>query len=188
MRLHQQRPAEGFAVAALEISEKSRARSLLELLREARVEIQQGVDPLLIERESNLRRAIANRAEQQTRLLSGKHTEQEASFIAKELTALTTEYDEVQTRIRQASPRYAALIEPQPINVQEIQKRVLDADTLLLEYALGDEKSYLWAVTPDEVKSFELPGRAAMEQAAQTRLSTADRTRCECFRRDACAT
>lgn len=52
MRLHQQPPSEGFATAALEVSEKSRARSLLELLREARAGIQQGVDPLLIERES----------------------------------------------------------------------------------------------------------------------------------------
>lgn len=167
MRLHQQRPSEGFAVAALEISEKSRARSLLELLREARAEIQQGVDPQLIERESHLRRAIANKAEQQTRLLSGKHTEQEASFIDKELSALTIEYDQVQSRIRQVSPRYAALIEPQPIHVQEIQKQILDDDTLLLEYALGEEKSYVWAVTAGEVKSFELPGRAAIDEAAR---------------------
>lgn len=167
MRLHKQRPSEGFAKAALEVSEKSRARSLLELLREARAEIQQGVDPLLIERESHLRRSIANKAEEQTRLLSGKYTEQEAAFIAKELQTLTTEYDQVQSRIREVSPRYAALIEPQPIDVRGIQKRVLDADTLLLEYALGEEKSYLWTVTPGEVKSFELPGRAAIEQAAR---------------------
>ena len=166
MRLHQQRPSEGFAAAALEVSEKSRARSLLELLREARAEIQRGVDPLLIEREGYLRRAIANKAEQQTRLLNGKYTEQEAAFISKELSTLTTEYDQVQTRIRQASPRYAALIEPQPIKVDGI-KKVIDADTLLLEYALGDEKSFLWAVTPDGLKSFELPGRVAIEQSAR---------------------
>lgn len=167
MRLHQQRPTEGFAVAALEVSEKSRARSLLELLREARAEIEQGVDPSLIERESYLRRSIANKAEQQIRLLSGKYTEQEASAIAKELNALTTDYDQVQSRIRQASPRYAALLEPQPIDVEEIRKRVVDADTLLLEYSLGEEKSFLWAVTPDTVKSFELPGRATIEQSAK---------------------
>ena len=166
MRLHQQRPSEGFGVAALEVSEKSRARSLLELLREARAEIQRGVDPLLIEREAHLRQAIANKAEQQTRLLSGKYTEQEAAFLAKELSGLTTEYDQVQARIRQASPRYAALIEPQPIDVDAMKKAV-DAETLLLEFALGDEKSFLWAVTPDGVKSFELPGRAAIDQSAR---------------------
>ena len=167
MRLHQQRPAEGFAAAALEVSEKSRARSLLELLREARAEIQQGVDPSLLEREANLRRSIANKAEHQTRLLSAEYTEQEASLVAKELHTLTTEYDEVQSRIRQASPRYASLVEPQPMDVRGIQKRVLDADTLLLEYALGEQKSYLWAVTPDEVKSFELPRRAVIEESAR---------------------
>lgn len=167
MQMDQQRPGQGFAEAALQMSEKGRARSLLELLREARAEIKQGVDPSLIERESYLRRKIAEKAEQQTRLLSKKYTEEQASALSKELEALTTEYDQVQTRIRQASPRYAALVEPSPIGVEAIQKRLLDADTLLLEYALGEQKSFVWAVTPDSVKSFELPGRAQIEQEAK---------------------
>src|SRR5215211_1343314 len=167
MQMHRERPGEGFAEAALQISEKSRARSLLELLREARAEIKQGVDPSLIERESYLRRKIAEKAEQQTRLLSKKYTEEQASALSKELEALTTEYDRVQTRIRQASPRYAALIEPSPIGVEAIQKRLLDADTLLLEFALGEQKSFVWAVTPDSIRSFELPGRAQIEQEAK---------------------
>jgi len=37
----------------------------------------------------------------------------------------------------------------------------------LLEYALGEQKSFVWAVTPDSVKSFELPGRAQIEQEAK---------------------
>lgn len=167
MQMHQQRPNEGFAEAALQISEKGRARSLLELLREARAEIKQGLDPSLIERESYLRRKIAEKAEQQTRLLSKKYTEEQASALSKEIEVLTTEYDQVQTRIRQASPRYAALVEPSPIGVEAIKKQLLDADTVLLEYALGEQKSFVWAVTPDSVKSFELPGRAQIEQEAK---------------------
>src|SRR4029453_3413560 len=50
MRLHKDRPAEGHAAAALQASERARARSLLELLTEARAEIRQGVDPTLLER------------------------------------------------------------------------------------------------------------------------------------------
>ncbi len=167
MQMDQQRPGQGFAEAALQMSEKGRARSLLELLREARAEIKQGVEPALIERESYLRRKIAEKAEQQTRLLSKKHTPEQASALSKEIEALTTEYDQVQTRIRQASPRYAALVEPSPIDVEVIQKQLLDPDTLLLEYALGEQKSFVWAVTPDSVKSFELPGRAQIEQEAK---------------------
>ena len=110
MRLHQQQPAEGFAAAALQVSEKSRARSLLELLREARAELRQGVDPSLIERESTLRQSIADKADQQTRLLSGKPLKTKNWQPSKEIEAFTTEYDQIQTRIRQTSPRYAALV------------------------------------------------------------------------------
>jgi len=167
MALHQQRPNEGYAAAAVQVSEKSRARSLLELLRVARAEIQQGVDPSLIAREVELRRMIGEKAQSQTRLLSGKYTEDRALAAAKEVDDLTTEYDQVQTRIRQSSPRYAALLEPSPLSVAELQKRVLDQNTLLLEYALGEQKSFVWVVTSDSVKSFELPGRAAIEQEAK---------------------
>src|SRR5262249_18631971 len=38
---------------------------------------------------------------------------------------------------------------------------------LLLEYALGEEKSYLWTVTPASIKSFELAKRAEIETAAR---------------------
>ena len=166
MRMHQQRPAEGFAVAALETSERSRARSLLELLREARAEIREGVDAALLERESVLRRTIAEKAEQQTRY-GNRYTDEQSLALSKEIEALATEYDQVQARIRQTSPRYASLIEPLPIGVEGIQKQLLDENTLLLEYALGEEKSFVWAVTPESVKAFELPGRATIEQEAK---------------------
>ena len=167
MRLHQQKPGEGFAAAALQVSERSRARSLLELLREARAELRQGIDPSLIERESTLQQSIADKSDQQTRLLSGKPTEEQKLAASKEIEALTTEYDQIQTRIRQTSPRYAALVQPAPLNVEAIQKQLLDENTLLLEYELGEQKSFVWAVTPDSVKAFELPGRATIEQEAK---------------------
>ncbi len=44
---------------------------------------------------------------------------------------------------------------------------LLDGHTLLLEYALGAERSYLWAVTPTSLTSHELPGRATVEKAAR---------------------
>ncbi|MGH9841830.1 MAG: CHAT domain-containing protein [Blastocatellia bacterium] len=167
MGLHKQRPSEGFDAIALEASEKSRARSLLELLKEARAEIQLGVDPVLIERERTLRQMMSDRAERQMRLLSGKHTEEQAAAAAKEINTLTTEYDQLQARIRQTSPRYAALTQPAPLSPKEIQKQVLDDETLLLEYALGEEKSFLWAMTPTSIISFELPKRAEIETAAR---------------------
>jgi CHAT domain-containing protein len=48
-----------------------------------------------------------------------------------------------------------------------VQRELLDDDTLLLEYALGEERSYLWAITSKEHSSYELPARAMIERATQ---------------------
>ena len=175
MRLHKQRPSEGFDAAALEASERSRARSLLELLGEANAEIRQGVDPALLERESTLRQMLADSAERQRQMLRRKHSDEEAAAATKELGALTVEYEQIESRIRTSSPRYAALIQPAPLDLKAIQQQALDGDTVLLEYSLGTQKSFLWAVTPASINSFELPKRAEIEEAARRlfELSTA---------------
>ena len=33
------------------------------------------------------------------------------------------------------------------LNIRDIQEQVLDFDTVLLEYSLGEQQSYLWWVT-----------------------------------------
>ncbi|MFL6275468.1 MAG: CHAT domain-containing protein [Blastocatellia bacterium] len=166
MRLHKQQPAAGFDAAALQASERGRARSLLEMLTEASSEIRQGVDPSLLERERILRQSISNKADEQMRLASSKPTEEQAA-AAKEIDALTTDYEQVQTQIRQSSSRYAALTEPAPLTLEALQHDLLDQETLLLEYTLGEEKSFLWAVTPASIKSYELPKRTEIEEAAR---------------------
>jgi CHAT domain-containing protein/Tfp pilus assembly protein PilF len=165
MRLHADHPEEGFGAAALFASERGRARSLLELLHESSAEIRRGVDTALLERERELERTIALKAEQQTR--SGKQTEDEASAAVKELDALATALERVQSRIRETSPQYAALTHPVPLTLSEIQAKVLDDDTVLLQYGLGAEKSFVWTVTTTSLDVFELPRRADIESAVR---------------------
>ena len=166
MQLHKQRPTEGFDVAAFDVSEKARARSLLESLKEARADIRQGADPSLLERERSLEQALNAKAERRMQLVASKNGA-EAQTVAKEIDQLTTEYDEVKTQIKSTSPHYAALTQPQPLSLRQIQQQVLDDNSLLLEYVLGDDRSYVWAVTQTEISSFELPDRAQIEDAAR---------------------
>ena len=167
MRLHKQNPAEGLDRAAFNASETARARTLLEQLTEASKEIRHGVEPALLESERSVGESIAKKAANQIKLLSGKHTEEEANAVAKELATLTADYEQIQARIRESSPQYAALVQPAPLKIDEIQQRVLDADTLLLQYSLGQETSYLWAVTPESIKTYELPKRSIIEPLAR---------------------
>jgi CHAT domain-containing protein len=152
---------------ALEASERARARSLLELLTEARMEIRQDLAPELLQRERELQQSLNTKAEQQIHLLNGRHTPEQAEAMARQIASLTTQLQETRTQIRAASPRYAALTQPEPLSLNKLQQQALDADTLLLEYALGDQRSYLWAVTQTAIAGYELPGRAEIEGAAR---------------------
>ncbi|HEY7388337.1 MAG TPA: CHAT domain-containing protein [Bryobacteraceae bacterium] len=163
MRLHAEHPTDGYDAAALLATERGRARSLLEMLGESGTEIRAGVDAALIDRERELELLIAGKAEQQTR----QHSESEAAEAAAELEALAVDLEQVESRIRETSPRYAALTQPVPLSLREIQKKVLDDSTILLEYALGAKRSFLWAVTPRSMMVCELPPRGEIESAAR---------------------
>src|SRR5262249_29600650 len=58
-----------------------------------------------------------------------------------------------------------ALTQPQPLSLTEIQRQTLDEDTLLLEYTLGEKRSYLWLVSRRSIDSYELPPRPDVEAA-----------------------
>lgn len=53
------------------------------------------------------------------------------------------------------------------LTLVELQQGILKPDTLLLEYALGEQASYLWIVSREALHSYELPPRAVIETAAQ---------------------
>ncbi len=171
MRLYQRSPSKENAASALQASERARARSLLEILAEAQAEIRQGIDPNLRERERTLQQQINANEQNRMKLLSIPHTEKQVSAIKNDVEALLAQFQEIQAQIRANSPRYAALTQPQPLNLKEIQKRVLDNNTVLLEYALGEEHSYLWAITKNQCSIFTLPPRKEIEESVKGYLA-----------------
>jgi CHAT domain-containing protein/Tfp pilus assembly protein PilF len=167
MKLYGRDHDSGLAAAAFEASERGRARSLLETLAETHADIRRGVDPALLLRERELQSRLDAKAERRVQLLGARAAAKEVAEVERQMDDLTGEYRRVQGQIRASSPLYAALVQPAPLTLGETQKKVLDADTVLLEYALGEQRSFVWAVTPDSIKSFELPARAEVETAAR---------------------
>lgn len=166
MQLHEHEPGKGTDLQALRTSEAARARSLLDLLAEANADLGEEGDGALRERERSLRRHLVSLLNRQVRLLAGKHTDAEAAKLAREVMDLSAEHEAALAQRRASSPRYAALTQPRILTAPEIQG-LLDGETLLVEYALGDERSYVWVVSKDEVWSWTLPARAAIEAAAR---------------------
>ena len=163
MSLYNQTRSAADLELALFASERAHARNLLDVLNESHADIRQGVEPSLLELERTQRTQLSEKLSQLQALLNRKHTTEQRTTAEKEIDSLTRAFDQTQAEIRKRSPRYAALTQPQPLRPAQIQQ-LLDVNTVLLEYAIGEERSYLWAITRTGIKGFTLPGRAEIEK------------------------
>ncbi|HSS78041.1 MAG TPA: CHAT domain-containing tetratricopeptide repeat protein [Thermoanaerobaculia bacterium] len=167
MRLAAARPGEGIERAAFEASEDARARSLLDTLRESGAGIRNRIDPALAARQQDLENRLALKEDRLQALLGrGKGGQPESKTLEIESEKIRAELDNLDAEIRRTSPRYADLTHPGAASTGEVQA-LLDPETLLLEYSLGRERSYLWAVDATGLRAFVLPGREEIERAAR---------------------
>lgn len=166
MRFDRERPGQGYDVEALLVSDRSRARSLIDLLKEPPASSNQGLSADLLERERELRGLIRVQAQYQMELSLSPKNSVEVAEVANEVAQLRAEYQDIQAQISKQIPKLVSLHSFVPSNLPEIQNELRDSDTMLLQYALGDEESYLWAVTANSFQSYRLPPRKTLEDAA----------------------
>ncbi|BDA71861.1 hypothetical protein CAL7716_060270 [Calothrix sp. PCC 7716] len=165
MELHKKYPSSGYNTGAFNISERQRARSLVELLAEANANIRKGINPKLLEEEQLILGKI-EALQKQMQAPSNNNDKAKLEKLQQENDNLLNQYRELVDKIRTSSPQYAAIQYPQPLELKQIQQQ-LDKDTLLLQYSLGKDRSYLWAVTPDSFNTYELPKSSEIELVAE---------------------
>lgn len=162
--LHGRDGSAGHAAEALAISERRRARALLELIAQAQADLRAGADAALVAKEEDIQHQLNLRAAEPA-AAANRTNEAGSREHDRVISGLVSDLRDVREAIRRASPRYAAVAHPEPLDLPRIQQ-LLDHQTVLLEYSLGETTSHLWAVTPETMTLHELPGRAAIEVAA----------------------
>jgi CHAT domain-containing protein/tetratricopeptide (TPR) repeat protein len=168
MLKHEADPAQGFAVRAFETSELARGRSLAELLRATETNLVPGLDPKLAEQEKSLRLLLRVKEDYRVTLLSRAYKKEELAALDAELMKLREEYKQISENITARYPAYGQITRPAGWDLRQIQDQVIiDDDTLLLEYSLGSDKSYVWAVTRDTIRSYKLASPGRINEAAQ---------------------
>jgi tetratricopeptide (TPR) repeat protein len=167
MQLNDRNPGGKNDARAFDASEQARARSFLDGLAEARAEVAEGAPPELLERERALRRSLNAKAQLLAQVRNDVNGAQAASLF-REIDAITNGLREVTAQIRADSPRYAALTEPKPLTIVEVQKSILDDQSVLLQYFLGKTRSYIWAVTQNEIEGFVLPARDEIDRRVRS--------------------
>ena len=160
-------PGRGHAAAALAAAERAKARSLLESLGEARAGLRQGADPALLAAERRARQEVNAGELARVERLRARAAPEELAAAERAFAAALGELERIEGELRATSPRYAGLTQPQALDLAALRAEVLDGDSVLLQMALGEERSFLWAVTRDGLASVELPPRAELEAAVR---------------------
>jgi len=163
MQLDRAKPAAHHAADALIVAERARARELQDQLAERAINVDKDVDASMIAAEAEAQDQLHALAYQLSQLAADDAHRAE---LSRKIDEASRRLDESRGRIRAANPRYADLKHPTALSLDEIQHRLLDDKVSVLEYWLGDERSYLWIVTGDALRAFTLPGRAEIEKNA----------------------
>ncbi|NJO65724.1 MAG: CHAT domain-containing protein [Richelia sp. RM2_1_2] len=170
MELHKKDPSKGYNAIAIETSEASRARGLVELLTEARANIRKGANPELLAQENRLQDLINAKEKIRFEIINSDKIKNpvlkaNADKLQTEIDELLNQQKQLETKIRQSNPKYANLKYPQPLKLAQIQQQ-LDKDSLLLQYSLGEERSFLWVVSPTSLDTYELPKKSEIDKAS----------------------
>jgi CHAT domain-containing protein/tetratricopeptide (TPR) repeat protein len=167
MQLDAEQPGRGYAARAFEVSEQARGRAFLDELGEAREKVRSAADPELLRREAELERQLNELEQQQQRGAHDQPADGQPDPFAAAIRAVEAELEVVEAKIRTSSPRYTALIRPQPLKLAEVQSDLLEDGTALLAYSLGEEQSFLWLVRRGALVSYRLPPRREIEALAK---------------------
>ena len=163
MQRHQRDPGLGYHLKALKMSEKARARVLLDLLTEAEANITQDLPSDLLKSYQEEIQELNVSASLRSGYFNADHPR--ARELGAQISEIIQRLEKIKADMRRASPRFKRLTW-ETVDLENIQKNMAD-DALVLEYFLGEKRSYLWAISAKGVTSYVLPGRKTIESAAR---------------------
>lgn len=146
---------QGDPVAAFAASEEGRARALLDFLAEAQIDLTADAGPQLRDELQALDERIAWLQNELREAVAAPDAER-TSAVREQLELAEQEWWRVEAHIRERSPRYRELQVPRLTGVEEV-RRALPAGRALLEYWLGEERSYVFVLAQDVFEVLPLP-------------------------------
>lgn len=165
MHQFQLHPEGSYLKDALRVSERARARGLLDLLAVGKIELQQGIAPELKQRETELSSRLS--------WLLGQLRGSQGS-LGLQISQTEEEMSRLESEVRDQSPRYADLRFPEPLDL-EGTRQLLDEDSALLEYFVGRESSALFVVTREGLTGYSLPPATEISSLIQKVRSLVER-------------
>lgn len=165
MGLEEKTHDDGYARAALEVAESARARALTDLLSTRAIAIHNAIPAELLRQRTDAEDGLHAVAFRLARL-KASDSKEERSALETGLAAAKSKLDQAEGNIRRANRRYSDLVHPEHLTVDEIQRNLLDDNSVLLEYWLSEKQSYLWELTSQQMRCYRLPSAKKLESLA----------------------
>ncbi|HZT78453.1 MAG TPA: CHAT domain-containing tetratricopeptide repeat protein [Vicinamibacterales bacterium] len=181
LQMHAAAPEARQDVRAFELFERSRARSLADLLSERGIDVTAGLDAALVAEQRGLQRQLAARDSALRDLGADPSRRGRATAIEREIAEIERRLAVVDGRIRASSPRFAALAHPEPATLAETQQ-LLDDRTVLVAFDVA--ASCGWAVTRSSILLFALSSTSRIDLLAHRLLEAIQTSRQQDLRTD----
>lgn len=162
MHLARVEPGDERLRQAFRLSEDAHARTLSELLAEARVEVRRGISEPLLDAEREAERRLSRVQSELTDALAEPAEAARLEELEAERREAQAQVEAVEVEIHRAHRGYAGIRYPRAPSVEQVQAR-LPPGTALLEYALGEGASALFVVTRERFAALPL---ASVEEVA----------------------
>jgi len=126
---------------AFSYAEQARARSFIDHIGKQKIDPRHDVDPDLAGEERRLRVELAHlrkelRGEREKPL--AEQSPERLGNLQSALNKAGKDYEGLGFRIKTRNPAYAALIDVQPLSLEDVRQRVLDEQTTLVEYFVSE--------------------------------------------------
>jgi CHAT domain-containing protein/predicted negative regulator of RcsB-dependent stress response len=151
---------QGYSAHAFEVAERARSRALLD-------EIEYGPRPQGSSiSDARLSRVTAELNFWSTRLsnLDQQSDSPDLPAVNRRIDEFLDEFHDLESASSQADG--SGLRSSQTMTVAEIQQQILDSETVLMEFTLGERQSILWLVNAHSMVTYRLPGIKAVAHAA----------------------
>jgi len=138
----------GHIEEAFQVAERAKSRAFLELLAEAKVNLAAGIAQELENEEKALQKQLT---EIQQKILDPEVKADERESLYETLRSLETRYNDFILDLRKKNPAYASVAYPEPYTLDKARSQLLDDTTYILEFVVGEEQIYLWAISKDKI-------------------------------------
>ncbi|MCJ7579250.1 MAG: CHAT domain-containing protein [Candidatus Aminicenantes bacterium] len=149
------------------IIEQAKARAFLESLGESRVDLVKQLSPDLDQKERHITSEISFYVQ---RLSEPDLSQVQRQNLEDQLHEAEDEYMLLLSWIRSENPDVMSLVSPEPIPLESVQRDLLDNESAVVEYFLGEKISYGLVITKTQVQIFTLPSKDKIRDSLRAYL------------------